>query len=508
MIENNDTIAAICTGMTGSGINIIRISGSSAFEIAEKIFKSISNKHISDMGNFSVNYGYIVDDIEEKKPDIDTFIDKLVTKNTDEPLIKDQLKESELDEKRIVDEVLLLKMKAPRSYTREDVIEIDCHGGILVTKRILEVILKNGARLAEPGEFTKRAYLNGRIDLSQAEAVIDIINSKSNLALKNSVRQLKGQIKEKIIKLRDKLISKTAYIEAALDDPEHISLEGFSDELSTDIYYIRKELEKLISSFDDGRILNEGINTCILGLPNAGKSSLLNALLDEDRAIVTDIAGTTRDVLKETVSFGDVVLNIIDTAGIRDTKDIIEKIGVDKAKKEAENADLILYVVDMNIGLTEKDNEILKELEDKKIIVVYNKSDIALDISDKITSIDSRNFDYSSSMKNDIGFENIVISSLTHSGIDELKEMIKKLFYSGRINQNENIIITNERHKELLVSAKNSIDNVISGIESEMSEDFLTIDMMDAYAALGKIIGESVEDDLADRIFKDFCMGK
>ena len=260
-----ETIAAICTGLTGSGINIIRISGEEAYAIAGKVFKSVSGKKVDEFGSFSVHYGYIVDNIDN--------VDKTI------------------------DEVLLLKMQAPHSYTREDVIEIDCHGGILVTKRILELILKNGARLAEPGEFTKRAYLNGRIDLSQAEAVIDIINAKSNLALKNSVKQLKGQVKEKIADLRERLISKTAYIEAALDDPEHISLDGFTDTLEGEINSILSEINKLIASSDDGRLINEGINTCILGLPNAGKSSLLNALLNEDRAIVTDIAGTTRDIL-------------------------------------------------------------------------------------------------------------------------------------------------------------------------------------------------------------------
>ncbi|MBR5179876.1 MAG: tRNA uridine-5-carboxymethylaminomethyl(34) synthesis GTPase MnmE [Lachnospiraceae bacterium] len=458
-----ETIAAICTGLTGSGINIIRISGEEAFAIAGKVFKSVSGKKVDEFGSFSVHYGYIVDNIDN--------VDKTI------------------------DEVLLLKMQAPHSYTREDVIEIDCHGGILVTKRILELILKNGARLAEPGEFTKRAYLNGRIDLSQAEAVIDIINAKSNLALKNSVKQLKGQVKEKIADLRERLISKTAYIEAALDDPEHISLDGFTDTLEGEINSILSEINKLIASSDDGRLINEGINTCILGLPNAGKSSLLNALLNEDRAIVTDIAGTTRDILKETVTFGDVVLNIIDTAGIRDTEDVIEKIGVDKAKKEAENADLILYVVDLNEGLTEKDLEILKEIKDKKIIIVYNKIDL---LDNNI--VDDRS--------ESLALKAVRISSLNGEGIDELKDLIKTLFYSGSITNEEDVIITNERHRELLVSAGQSVRNVSESINAGVSEDFLTIDMMDAYEALGKIIGESVEDDLADRIFKDFCMGK
>ena len=483
MSINKETIAAICTGLTGSGINIIRISGEDAFSIADKVFRSVSKKKVDEFSSFSVHYGYIVDNVGS--------VDN--TDNVDNAY-------------KTIDEVLLLKMQAPHSYTKEDVIEIDCHGGILVTKRILELILKNGARLAEPGEFTKRAYLNGRIDLSQAEAVIDIINAKSNLALKNSVRQLKGQVKDKIFELRERLISKTAYIEAALDDPEHISLDGFSESLEKEVKDITCQVKKLIGSFDEGRFLNEGINTCILGLPNAGKSSLLNALLSEDRAIVTDIAGTTRDVLRETVSFGDVVLNIMDTAGIRDTEDIIEKIGVDKARKAADDADLILYVVDLKSGLTKDDKKILEEINDKKLIIVYNKSDLVND-NEQALSINEDKNETAENIACNMG-KGITVSSLTGAGIEDLKSEIKNMFYNGSINNEEDVIITNERHRELLVSADGSLNNVITGIENGMSEDFLTIDMMDAYEALGKIVGESVEDDLADRIFKDFCMGK
>jgi len=486
MINEKDTIAAICTGLTGSGINIIRISGDNAFDIAEKVFRSATGKKLKDMGGFSVHYGFI-----EEPADIHSDSNNI----------------GRNENVRTIDEVLLLKMKAPHSYTKEDVIEIDCHGGILVTKRILELILKTGARLAEPGEFTKRAFLNGRIDLSQAEAVIDIINAKSNLALNNSVKQLKGQVKDKIISLRDSIISKTAYIEAALDDPEHISLDGFTEELEPEMERILSEISKLVASSDDGRLINEGINTCILGLPNAGKSSLLNALLDEDRAIVTDIAGTTRDVLKETVTFGDVVLNIFDTAGIRDTEDIIEKIGVDKAKKEAENADLILYVVDLKEGLTDEDKKILEEIKDKKIVLIYNKSDLVL--PEQVEDMNCQSLVVPGGREESVQKVNSVkISSLTGEGIDELKDLIKELFYSGSITSEEDIIITNERHRELLISAEQSVKNVCEGIEAGVSEDFLTIDMMDAYEALGKIVGESVEDDLADRIFRDFCMGK
>jgi len=488
MLDNSmDTIAAICTGMTGSGINIIRISGEKAFEIADKIFISKSGKNVDNLRNFSVNYGFISD----KKG----------------LLNGDEAKVHNVDKVDILDEVLLLKMKAPHSYTCEDVIEIDCHGGITVTGEILKTILKNGARLAEPGEFTKRAFLNGRIDLSQAEAVNDIINAKSNLALKNSVKQLKGQVKRKIIDLRDRIISKTAYIEAALDDPEHISLEGFSEKLEKEIRLVQSDIKKLIDSFSEGRFINEGINTCIIGLPNAGKSSLLNALLDEDRAIVTDIAGTTRDILKETVVLSDVVLNIIDTAGIRNTDNVIEKIGVERAKKEAENADLILYVVDVSLDLTDTDREIIKNLNNKKIILVYNKSDLLKSENyDEKNIVKDKNHVISDEFNEEI--KSVVISTVSGEGIDQIKEMIREMFYNGSINSSEDLIITNARHSELLISAQKSIDNVLEGIENGMSEDFLTIDMMDAYESLGKIVGESVEDDLADRIFRDFCMGK
>ncbi len=468
--SNSDTIAAICTGMTNSGINVIRISGEKAFEIADKVFRSVSGKTVQWMKQFSVNYGYIIDS----------------------------------GSNATVDEVLLLKMAAPKSYTRENVIEIDCHGGIVVTRKILNLILLNDARLAEPGEFTKRAYMNGRIDLSQAEAVIDVINAKSELAAKNSVKQLKGNIREEIKELREIILSKTAYIEAALDDPEHISLEGFDEELERDISEVEKRLNKLISSADDGRLINDGINTCILGLPNAGKSSLLNSLLNENRAIVTDIAGTTRDTLRETVVFGDVTLNIIDTAGIRDTDNLIEKIGVERARSEAKNADLILYVVDLENGLTAEDKKLISELSDKKMIILYNKSDLV----DKDRLPDNCASLLQPDIPDGISASVYTISTLTGQGIDELKDCIRNMFYDGSIYSEDEVIITNERHKELLINAAKSVDNVLISLRDGMTEDFLTIDLMDAYTSLGCITGDSVEDDLADKIFKEFCMGK
>ncbi len=563
----NDTITAICSGLSSSGINVIRISGDNAFEVAEKIFVSSSGKNISQMRQFSVNYGYIV----ENKHETCCANDAENAENCSNTVIQRENESGESScnksgEQTIIDEVLLLKMKAPHSYTKENVIEIDCHGGIIVTKRILELIIRNGARLAEPGEFTKRAFLNGRIDLSQAEAVADIINSKSELALKNSVKQLKGNVRRSVSELSERILSKTAYIEAALDDPEHISLDGFSENLAEDISDIKKKIEKLIKSADDGRIVNNGINTCILGLPNAGKSSLLNAILEEDRAIVTDIPGTTRDTLRESVFLGEFVLNIIDTAGIRDTDNIIEKMGVDRAKEEAESADLILYCIDGSAGLSEEDTGLIRHFADKKMIILINKTDIneAADMSDRISSdikslltngnitdSDLKNSD-SESINNGkaaggenagcfdngkaAGNENtdclsyekathieetdcasiscdglypiINISALTGAGIVDLKNKIKEMFYTEKLYSDDEIMITNARHKELLIKAERSIENVLDSIEMNMSEDFLTIDLMDAYTALKGITGESIEDDLADKIFKEFCMGK
>lgn len=455
-----DTIAAICTGLSSSGLNVIRISGEDAFSVADKIFMSVSGKKVSDMKSFSVNYGYIVDN------DI------------------------------TIDEVLLLKMKAPKSYTRENVIEIDCHGGIVVTKNILDLVLANGARLAEPGEFTKRAFLNGRIDLSQAEAVIDVINSKTDMALRSSISQLKGSVKSTVTDIREALLSKTAYIEAALDDPEHISLDGFSDTLKDELISVSSKIQKLIDSYHNGKYLKDGIKTVILGRPNAGKSSLLNDIIGHERAIVTDIAGTTRDTIEEYVTVNGILLDIIDTAGLRNTDDIIEKIGVDKALSCAGEADLILYVIDSVSGLSSEDEDTILSLKDKKVIILFNKSDLE----------DSVSFDSLSSQLQ--GFKVVKISALNKSGLDDLYSIISDMFFSGKLDSSSDVIITNLRHKNLLTSALNDVNNVLKSIECGMSEDFYTIDLMSAYTYLGLITGDNVEDDLADKIFSDFCMGK
>ena len=457
----HDTIAAVATGLSASGISIIRVSGDAAFEIGDAVFRAASGKKVSEMESFKAAYGFI-----------------------------------EADGKTI-DEVLLLKMKAPHTYTREDVIEIDCHGGIVVTRAVLDAVIAAGARPAEPGEFTKRAFLNGRIDLTQAEAVSDIIAAKSSLSLKNSLRQLRGDVKEKIAGLREIILSKTAFIEAALDDPEHFSLEGFPEELEADVDKMIEEISVLIKSNDNGRIISEGIATVILGRPNAGKSSLLNVILGEERAIVTDIAGTTRDTLEETVVLDGIVLRMTDTAGIRDTHDRIERIGVDRARAAAQEADLILYVVDATVGLTGEDIGILEMLRDKKCIILVNKTDV-------------EDFD-AASIREELGNPSVPvigISAAKNTGIDELKKCITDMFFAGSLDINVEICITNVRQKNLLVEARKSLEAVKASLSAGMPEDFYSIDLMAAYTSLGLITGDYVEDDLADRIFSEFGMGQ
>lgn len=458
-----DTIAAISTStMSSGGISVIRISGDEAVNIASKIFKSAKSddkEYLKKVKSHTVHYGYIEDDGVR------------------------------------IDEVLLIIMKAPNTYTREDVIEIDCHGGILVTRKILDTVIKAGARPAEPGEFTKRAFLNGRIDLSQAEAVIDIINSKNEYALNSSVNQLSGKLSEKIRDMREDILNNVAYIEAALDDPEHISLDGYVDKLSLSVDKSVDNLDILLKTCENGRIMHDGIQTVILGKTNAGKSSLLNALAREERAIVTDIEGTTRDILEEQINLGGVTLNLIDTAGIRNTEDYVESIGVDKAKKYAQNADLIIFVVDASRPLDDNDYNIIELIKGKKILTLLNKSDKEQIVKkDDIIKLLDCNV--------------ISISAKEEQGIDNLENTIKDMFFVGDINTNEEIYITSARHKSLLRDAKESMLLVKQGIEAGMSEDFLTIDLMTAYEKLGLIIGEEVEDDLANQIFSKFCMGK
>lgn len=453
-----ETIAAISTGMSNSGIGIVRISGENAFCIADSVYRG--KDKISESASHTIHYGHIADGSE------------------------------------VIDEVLVMVMRAPRTFTGEDTVEINCHGGTFVLKRVLETVLKNGARAAEPGEFTKRAFLNGKLDLSQAEAVIDVINSENEYALQSSISQLKGNIRNKINNIRNKIIYQTAFIESALDDPEHYSLEGYGESLRKQVEEINIELKKLLNSSNDGRIMKEGINTVIVGKPNAGKSSLLNVLSGYERAIVTDVEGTTRDILEEQIRLGELCLNVTDTAGIRQTDDTVEKIGVDRALKYAENADLIIYVVDASRELDDNDGKILNMIQNKKTIILLNKSDL-----DMVVTADE--------MKARAGDIPVIsVSAKEERGIKELEEMVKKMFLRGEISFNDQIYITNVRQKEALNDASESMEKVIESIDSGMPEDFYSIDLMDAYESLGSITGESVGEDLVNEIFSKFCMGK
>lgn len=455
-----DTIAAITTGISNAGVGIIRISGERACEITDRVFQAENKKKkASNMKSYTAAFGKIYDGDD------------------------------------LIDESILLVMKAPHTYTCEDVCELQCHGGIVVLRKILDLVLRNGARAAEPGEFTKRAFLGGRIDMSQAESVMSLINAKNDFAVRTSVDQLQGRLKNTIVNMREKILYNVAFIESALDDPEHYSLDGFPDKLRMIIDDILIQVERLINTFDNGKVLSEGINTVIVGKPNAGKSSLLNMFVGEDRAIVTDMAGTTRDTLSETVNVRGITLNIIDTAGIRETDDLVEKIGVDKAIESVDKADLVLYVVDGSVELDENDQRIIEKIRDKNVIVIINKSDLEIKIErDAICRY--------------IDAEVIQLSAMTGDGSEELYDMLNKMFFEGSLSYNDQLYITNARHKNELVRTKNALEKVIESIDMGMEEDFFSIDMMDAYEHLGLIIGETARDDLADKIFKDFCMGK
>lgn len=456
---NSETIASIATGLTNSGIGIIRMSGDDSIEIIKKIFKKKSGNDFNEFESHKAYYGFI------------------------------------FDNNNPIDEVLVLILKGPKSFTTEDTVEINCHGGLFVMNKILDLCIKNGARLAEKGEFTKRAFLGGRIDLSEAEAVIDIINAESDLSASNSINQLRGKLFEKINYIREIILNETAFIEAALDDPEHYSLDDYPENLRVKINNLCSEIAVLTNSFSDGKIIKEGINTVILGKPNVGKSSILNVLAKKDVAIVTDIAGTTRDALTENITIGGIKLNISDTAGIRNTDDVVEKIGVDRAYKYADEADLIIMVVDSSRNIDEEDKEVFEYIKDKKAVILLNKSDL------KSLTDEAEINKYSDK-------EIINVSALNETGIDSLKKYIQSEFLSGELDYNNNIIITNQRHRNLLSESFDSLKNVIESIDNNMPEDFFSIDLSNAYDCLGRIIGESVEDDIVNKVFSKFCMGK
>ena len=469
IIMNTDTIAAIATALSDSGIGIVRISGENAIAVGDAVFRTKKGeKKLSSVKSHTIHYGFIVDEQEN-----------------------------------IVDEVMAAVMLSPHTYTREDTVEINCHGGVLVMQKVLETVLKNGARMAQPGEFTKRAFLNGRIDLSKAEAVMDLIHAQNEYALSSSINQLRGELSQQVKKLRAEILYEIAFIESALDDPEHISLEGYPGRLLEKVNSLCEEIEKLISTADNGKRIKEGIFTVIVGKPNAGKSSLMNLLTGEEKAIVTEIAGTTRDVLEEYISLHGIGFHVIDTAGIRDTQDTVEKIGVEKAKKYASDADLIVYMVDVSVELDESDREIISLIGEKNAVILLNKSDLK-----NIVTEEKLNALIEEVLPGHKRIPMIKTSTLEKTGIDLFENTVRDMFFQGDIQSNHQVVITNLRHKAALQEACESLYLVRKSILEGMPEDFYSIDLMSAYASLGTIIGEEVGEDLIEEIFSKFCMGK
>lgn len=459
-----ETIAAISTAMGEGGIGIVRMSGKESFTILKKIFMDAKMKEIDikNIKGYTIKYGYIIHN----------------------------------DTKEVIDEVLVSFFRGPKSYTREDMCEINTHGGIVVVKKILEECLNNGAELAQPGEFTKRAFLNGRIDLSQAESVIDIIQAKSEKEVEASVKQLEGNLSKKIKEIQKQILDQMADIEASIDYPEYDIEEVTNEKALQTLFNIKEQLNQLENSFKNGKILKEGINTAIIGKPNVGKSSLLNYILEEDRAIVSDIEGTTRDTIEEMITIKGIPLKIIDTAGIRKTTDKIEEMGVNKALKIMEDADLILAIFDNTRKLDEEDKQILKKLKDKKAIILINKIDIQKDNLQNSKEVIETNKKI------------IHISAQKGIGIDELYDEIEKMFQLNEIDSNKEIIITNMRHKNQIALAKKSIGEAIEAVTSKYPIDMIAIPMRQCLEELGKITGENVSEDIINEIFSKFCLGK
>lgn len=453
-----DTIAAISTPRGEGGIGIVRISGNNALDILEKIFKPKSGKAIKGLRNYSINYGHI------------------------------------FDGKTLVDEVLVSIMKASNTYTREDIVEINCHGGFVITEKVLEVVLKNGARIAEIGEFTRRAFLNGRIDLTQAEAVIDLIHGKTEKSVSLSLNQLRGDLKEQIEHLKKLVLDVAAHINVVLDYPEEGIDDPLPEHLVENLQEVLDTTDRLIRSYDKGKMIKEGIKTAIVGKPNVGKSSILNSVLKEERAIVTHVAGTTRDVIEEVVNLKGIPLVLVDTAGIRKTDDLVENIGVEKSKKLIESADLILFVVDGSRPLDEEDMKIHEAIKAEKVIGILNKIDIKEDIDlSPLTKISKW----------------LEISAIKNQGIDEMEEEIYRHIIDENIeDSSQKITITNVRHKSALEKTKQSIENIFETIESGLPMDLMAVDIKGALDSLSEVTGEISSEDLLDHIFSNFCVGK
>ncbi len=461
--ENVDTIAAISTPYGTGGIGIIRISGAGAFRVAESIFRS--RRGFSEIRSHTVTHGRIIDPISN----------------------------------RMIDDVLLIKMKAPHTFTGEDIVEVNCHGGIVVLRNVLSIIYRHGARAAEPGEFTKRAFINGRIDLAQAEAVIDLINSKTDEASRAAAAQLEGRLSDSIRIVRRQLIELIARIEAVIEYPEHDIEDITGETVYKGVHKAKGELKRINESYERGRLLREGITAVIIGKPNAGKSSLLNALAGSSKAIVTDIPGTTRDIIEEYINIKGIPVRILDTAGIRSTDDPVESIGVERARMAASEAELIIIVLDGQTGLQQEDMEIIASTEEKKRIVIINKTDIADD--EVIADI--------AKMLRDSGDPPVVVASMTDgTGMDKLVDMIDEMFSAGKINVNDEVLITNVRHRQHIEDAIISLESAEAAYKEGLPLDFTTIDIKESAEALGCITGESVSVDVVNEIFSQFCIGK
>lgn len=455
-----DTIAAVATSIGEGGISIIRVSGDRALKIVGSIFKGKKDRNLEDIKSYTMRYGNIIDKTNGE----------------------------------VIDEVIVSYMKGPKSFTAEDTVEINCHGGVVSTSRVLEEVIKSGARIAEPGEFTKRAFLNGRIDLSQAEAVIDIIRAKTELSMKSALMQSEGRISREINKLRHRLLGVIAHIEATVDFPEEDLEEITGEKVTEDLEQINKEIKALLSTANEGKILREGLNIVIVGKPNVGKSSLLNAILMENRAIVTEVAGTTRDVIEEYINIDGIPIKIIDTAGIRETEDVVEKIGVERSKEKINEADLIILMLDLSRELDNEDKEIIEYIKDRKYILILNKADLESRLNrEEIGSLNPHNI--------------IETSARTGEGIDDLKRLIKELFFRGEVAATE-VMITNNRHKEALLRALERCEAALLTLNSSLSIDLASIDVRSAWSHLGEITGETLEEDIIDKIFSEFCIGK
>ena len=453
-----DTIAAISTPRGEGGIGIVRLSGDESLGILSKIFKPKSKKDVKDIRSYTINYGHIYDGDE------------------------------------LIDEVLVSVMKAPNTYTREDIVEINCHGGYLITQKVLELVLKSGAKIAEPGEFTRRAFLNGRLDLTQAEAVIDLIHGKTDKSISLSLNNLRGDLRDQINHLKKILLDVAAHVNVVLDYPEEGVDEPIPEHLIIELHNVKDTITKLVESYDKGKMIKEGIKTAIVGKPNVGKSSLLNSILREERAIVTSIAGTTRDTIEEIINIKGIPLIMVDTAGIRKTQDEVENIGVQKSKKMLKEADLVLFVLDSSRDFSDEDREIYDSIESEKVIGILNKIDMEkkLDITN-LTKVKKW----------------IEISALENIGIDTLENEIYNFILSENIeDSSEKLIITNIRHKSALEKTKKSIENIFETIDMGYPMDLIAVDLNDALDSLSEVTGEISSEDLLDHIFSNFCVGK